>query len=199
MGSFVLPQQMPLSLKQTRGVLAEGYQRHFGYAANEDELSVAWAQVCLETGKPPKPWNFNLGNLKYTAASWSGDWTLIPVAPPEPAAQRSYATPEDGAQDYWALLDTPRFSSALQWFAVGDVANAAVRLGEAGWYGPPPGSSQAQKNAAIAAYAATMVRLQAEYRRLFVQSTTFRKSYAIGVAVAAALVLGVAVYVTRQK
>src|SRR5690606_13378172 len=46
--------------------LAKGYQKAFGKEPNLEVLGAGWAQAALESGRPIKLPNFNIGNIKAT-------------------------------------------------------------------------------------------------------------------------------------
>lgn len=121
-------------------VLRDGHKAAFGGADPTAEvLAGAWAQVVLESGRPVKLPNNNIGNIKATE-SWvnSGQpfFTNDTVEfTPEgkkfihhKAKWRAYASPVEGAVGYWKLIGG-RYKQAMNWMAAGDPESASVALG----------------------------------------------------------------------
>lgn len=133
-----------LSELQFANVLKEGYKMAFGQEPSLPVLAFGWAQAALESGRPFKLPQNNVGNIKATK-----DWinsgkpyfkrtTEEFTAKGEKylysdAAWRAYNTPQEGAAGYWYLLKS-RFPDALEWAASGDPQSAGVVLGQKGYY-----------------------------------------------------------------
>lgn len=133
-----------LSELQFANILKEGYKMAFGQEPSLPVLAFGWAQAALESGRPFKLPQNNVGNIKATK-----DWinsgkpyfkrtTEEFTAKGEKylysdAAWRAYNTPQEGAAGYWYLLKS-RFPDALEWAASGDPQSAGVVLGQKGYY-----------------------------------------------------------------
>lgn len=124
--------------------LAEGYQKVHGTAPTAEILGGGWAQVILESGRPVKLPNNNVGNIKATA-EWvksgkpyfvmdTGEYDGKGKYYLEKGTKwRAYATPADGAAGYWQLLGG-RYKEAVAWMASGDPVSASIVLGEKGYF-----------------------------------------------------------------
>lgn len=125
-------------------ILLAGYKSAFGQEPTLSMLASGWAQVILESGRPVKLPNNNIGNIKATKA-WidSGkpyfvkdtqEYTSEGKFFIEKAAKwRAYDSPEEGAAGYWNLLKN-RYGSSLDYFDIGDPISASVSLGKSGYY-----------------------------------------------------------------
>jgi hypothetical protein len=133
-----------LSEVEFANVMREGYKKAFGSDPTAEILAGGWAQAILESGRPVKLPNNNVGNIKATQ-SWvksgqpyfvkdTGEFTGSGEYYKHKGAKwRAYATPEDGAAGYWGLLGR-RYGKALDWMAAGDPTSASVALGMKGYY-----------------------------------------------------------------
>lgn len=131
----------PLDERDLSDVLAIGHRAAFdGADPSPARLSVAWAQVCQETGRGKLLWNNDFGNLT-AGPEWTGDWWTYESEESELTGQaklvrmhfRAYATPECGAADYWRRL-AGLYASALPFFDRGDGEGAAVELHRLRYY-----------------------------------------------------------------
>lgn len=135
-----LPYQVTqLSEVELATVLREGYKQAFGTDPTAEALAGGWAQVILESGRPVKLPNNNVGNIKATD-DWVKSGNPYFVKSTEEytkdgkhfihkgAKWRAYPTPVDGAAGYWKLLGN-RYRSAMDWMAAGDPRSATVALG----------------------------------------------------------------------
>lgn len=125
-------------------VLAAGYKRVFGTEPSLETLGAAWAQGILESGRPAKLPNNNIGNIKATK-DWLNSNKPYFVKDTKEIDKnrreytehgtkwRAYDTPEEGAAGYWQLIGN-KFKDAFQWMASGNAVNAAVSLGQKGYY-----------------------------------------------------------------
>lgn len=143
------PQERPyqinnLSDLQFANALLQGYQLAFNKMPTLQILAFGWAQAALESGRPFKLPQNNVGNIKA-----SEDW--IKSGKPyfrksteeftdkgkkfihSNAAWRAYNSPEEGAAGYWKLVAS-RFPDALEWAAAGDPQSAGVSLGLKTYY-----------------------------------------------------------------
>lgn len=128
-------------------VMRLGYQRAFGKDPTAETLAGGWAQAVLESGRPVKLPNNNVGNIRATK-NWinSGNPFFIKETSEytsegkhykdNTATWRAYPTPVDGAAAYWKLLER-RYGRALDWFAAGDATSASVALGMKGYFTAP--------------------------------------------------------------
>lgn len=139
-----------LGKQELANVVRAGYRAVFGKEPTAEILGSGWAQVMMENSG--NLMNNNLGNI--TAGSgWkkSGkDYITLPAgqkgqiieydASGKPLTNvremsfRSYNTPEEGAVDYWKLLNNNYYKSVLNWFATGDSVSTALALGDKGYY-----------------------------------------------------------------
>lgn len=143
------PQIRPYQVTQVSeldlaNILLAGYKSAFGQEPTLSMLASGWAQVILESGRPVKLPNNNIGNIKATKA-WidSGkpyfvkdtqEYTSEGKFFIEKAAKwRAYDSPEEGAAGYWNLLKN-RYGSSLDYFDIGDPISASVSLGKSGYY-----------------------------------------------------------------
>lgn len=124
--------------------LQEGYKLAFGQNPTAEMLAGGWAQAVLESGRPVKLPNNNVGNIKATP-SWaeSNDFFVKDALEFTPdgekfvqnaAKWRAYASPAQGAAGYWKLIGNQRYKKALDWMAAGDPESASVVLGVNGYY-----------------------------------------------------------------
>jgi len=133
-----------LSELDLANVLKSGYKMTFGSEPTLSMLASGWAQVILESGRPVKLPNNNVGNIKATK-QWveSGKPFFMKSTEEFTAAGkhfidkdakwRAYETPEEGAAGYWKLLKD-RYGSALEYFDIGDPVSAGVALGKSSYY-----------------------------------------------------------------
>lgn len=125
-------------------ILLVGYKSAFGQDPTLSMLASGWAQVILESGRPVKLPNNNVGNIKATKA-WieSGKPYFIKDTQEytskgeffieKSAKWRAYESPEEGAAGYWQLLKN-RYGASLDYFDIGDPVSASVSLGKSGYY-----------------------------------------------------------------
>ena len=147
------PQQLPYKLTNLTDVefaeaLREGYKTAFGKDPTAETLAGAWAQATLESGRPVKLPNNNVGNIKATKG-WvdSGKPYFVKDTSEftetgeryihSKAKWRAYPTPADGAAGYWKLIGD-RYDQAMKWMAAGDPESASVALGVKGYYTASP-------------------------------------------------------------
>ena len=124
-------------------VLRGGYKKVFGKDPSTQALAGGWAQVVLEAGLPVKlPCN-NIGNIK-AGKEWisqGNPYFSKDTGENKPTGEyyktaanwKAFATPEDGAAEYWKLLKS-RYSNSLDWMEAEDPTSAAVNLGLKGYY-----------------------------------------------------------------
>lgn len=130
---------------QLAETLREGYKKAFGEDPTMEVLASGWAQVVLESGRPIKLPNNNIGNIKATDAQIKSGTPYFRtkstiefdksgksfnhVNP----AWVSFNTPSDGAAYYWKFLGR-KFNDALNWMKAGDPTSATVELGQKGYF-----------------------------------------------------------------
>jgi hypothetical protein len=146
-------QQLPYQITNLSDVefaeaLREGYKTVFGKDPTAETLAGAWAQATLESGRPVKLPNNNVGNIKATT-SWidSGKPYFVKDTSEftesgkkyihSQAKWRAYPTPAAGAAGYWQLIGN-RYDQAMKWMAAGDPESASVALGVKGYYTASP-------------------------------------------------------------
>lgn len=111
----------------------------------QDAVLAHWAR---ETGLGRAEWNYNPGNIR--AIGWRGprvwlrgrDGTLD---------YRAYASIEEGARDYWRLLNTPRYRGALDLLRAGRPVDWYAAILRAGY--------SAQSDQALREFAALLRRI----------------------------------------
>lgn len=118
--------------------LIDGHRRYFGSAPSPRRLSVAWSQCALEHARGEKLYNFNLGNVT-AGAKWEGDFYVMHVPPPDPPVLRfrAFSTADQGAIDYWRMLDG-HYRPALTLFDQGRAFDACLMLGALGYFTANP-------------------------------------------------------------
>lgn len=110
-----------------------------------DAILAHWAR---ETGLGRAEWNYNPGNIR--AIGWGGarvwlrgrDGTLD---------YRAYASIEEGARDYWRLMNTPRYRGALDLLRAGRPVDWYAAILRAGY--------SAQSDQALREFAALLRRI----------------------------------------
>lgn len=119
-------------------VLRSSYQKTFGKDPSAEILAYGWAQAVLESGRPIKLPNNNIGNLKATK-NWINAGkpyfvkSTIEFSPSgerrieEGASWQAFSSPEEGGIAYWKLLKN-KFPEALAWMASGDPDSATINL-----------------------------------------------------------------------
>lgn len=133
-----------LSDTQFAQVMREGYKKAFGTEPTAETLASGWAQAVLESGRPIKLLNNNVGNIKATDNWVKSGKTYYTKSTGEfngegksyehsDAKWRSYPTPEDGAAGYWNLLGG-KHKNAMSWMAAGDPKSASVTLAMGGYF-----------------------------------------------------------------
>lgn len=152
----------PLSEDDLRRVLLDGHRIALGSDPSPERLACAWAQCALEHARGKAIYCNNIGNVS-AFGGWPGHHYVIPCH--ERVSKnpdrwelkrmrfRAHATPQQGAADYWRLLQA-RYASVLEMFDAGDARGAALRLGELNYY-----------TAHESQYAANMASLYREARR----------------------------------
>jgi len=144
-----LPYQVTkLSDVEFAEALKEGYKKAFGKTPTAEILAGAWAQATLESGRPVKLPNNNIGNIKATSG-WinAGSPYFIKDTAEftgkgekyihRRAKWRAYSSPITGAVGYWNLIGG-RYSKAMEWMAAGDPQSASIALGLKGYYTASP-------------------------------------------------------------
>lgn len=136
-----------LSQQQFAEAMREGYKMAFGSDPTAEVLAGGWAQAILESGRPVKLPNNNVGNIKATSG-WvksggpyfikrTGEYTSEGKYYIEEGTKwRAYPTPAAGAAGYWKLIGG-RYKKAISWMAAGDPTSASVALGLKGYYTAP--------------------------------------------------------------
>ena len=124
--------------------LQQGYKLAFGQDPTAEMLAGGWAQAVLESGRPVKLPNNNVGNIKATSTWIESNNFFVKDALEftsdgerfiqNAAKWRSYSTPAQGAAGYWKLIGNQRYKKALDWMAAGDPESASVVLGVNGYY-----------------------------------------------------------------
>ncbi len=119
-------------------ILREGYLMAFGTDPTAQVLAGGWAQAVLESGRPIKLPNNNIGNIKATS-DWikSGNSYFIKGTSEftsdgkkyddHTAKWRAYSSPQAGAAGYWKLIGN-KYKDAMDWMAAGDPTSATVSL-----------------------------------------------------------------------
>lgn len=141
--------QTPLSEVGLALALRAGHELAEHAAPSKARLGVAWAQNALEHDRGRAIYNNNVGNVtawaKYTGDAYDFG-KLIPervkrgatpaedVWEPKHLFFRAHASPELGATDYWRVLASEKFASALPYFDRGDANGAAWELSRRGYY-----------------------------------------------------------------
>lgn len=74
-----------------------------------------WAR---ETGWGRYEWNYNPGNIRAFPGVWRGDVMLL-TGRDGTLPYRSYRSIDEGARDYWRLINTPRYRSVLEHLRAG--------------------------------------------------------------------------------
>ena len=134
----------PLSEVKFADALRKGYQSVYGEDPSMEILGGAWAQAILESGRPVKLPNNNVGNIKATN-DWKKSNNYFVKGTVEfdgsgnkysaPGAEwRAYDSPEEGAVGYWELIGNKRYKNAMDWMAAGDPESASVIFGLTGYY-----------------------------------------------------------------
>jgi hypothetical protein len=140
---FAFIQELPveyttLSEVQLAQVLREGYRMAFGTDPTAQALAGGWAQTVLESGRPVKLPNNNIGNIKATPdwlKSGKSYFTKSTIEYNRKGKQythhdakwRAYSTPQEGAAGYWKLIGN-KYKDAMDWMAAGDPNSATVSL-----------------------------------------------------------------------
>lgn len=134
--SEVTRQLTPLDDPGIVKALCAGHTLALGTEPSRNRLAVAWAQIALENAHGKALWCNNFGNIT-AFGRWPGDYYVIVTR--ERIAQdpdvwktvtmkfRSYASPEQGAEDYWRLL-LGQYPSVLPFFDLGSPGGAAHEL-----------------------------------------------------------------------
>lgn len=158
-----------LSELDLANVLKSGYKITFGTEPTLSMLASGWAQVILESGRPVKLPNNNVGNIKATK-QWieSGNPFFMKSTEEftssgkhfieKDAKWRAYESPEEGAAGYWKLLKD-RYGATLGYFDVGDPVSAGVSLGKSGYF-----------TANIEKYSTAVGKLYAEFMKKYAQN-----------------------------
>ena len=151
----------PLSRTELHDAIAAGYRAHFGVEPTREQVGVAWSQLCLEHANGSALYCNNFGNVD-AVKPYDGDTfelTANEVLHGHTVqctkSLCAFATPVDGAQYYWHLLDT-RYASVLPSFAAGNPTAAAIALRNAHYY-----------TASAIMSAKAMASLYADYVRLY--------------------------------
>ena len=134
----------PLSQLALAQAMEKGYTKVFGKSPSLNALASGWAQAALESGQGQLIRVNNIGNIKA-----SDDWVASGKAyathdtkektkdgrdyTHKGAKWRAYKTPEEGAEGYWRFLKA-RFPDTINLMDQGQAHNAAVSLGEKGYY-----------------------------------------------------------------
>lgn len=124
----------PLSRLAMGRALVNGHRLFFGMAPSLARLSVAWSHCALEHAAGDELYNFNFGNVT-CGPSWTGDLYVMHVPPPDPPVLRfrAFDNADLGALDYWRMIAT-HYAPALRLFDEGRAFDAAMSLGELGYY-----------------------------------------------------------------
>jgi hypothetical protein len=142
-------QQLPyeftkLSEDQFVKVMENGYILAFNKKPSLQVLGFGWAQAVLESGRPIKLPQNNVGNIKATK-EWinSGKPYFVKSTEEykkdgtkfihENATWRAFSSPEEGAASYWKLLNK-KFPEAFKLAESNSPEAAARYLGESGYY-----------------------------------------------------------------
>lgn len=127
--------------------LRKGYLKVFGKEPSKEVLAFGWAQGVLESGRPVKLPNNNIGNIK-VSSSWIKENKPFFIRDAhefdkegksyiqKQAKWKSFATPEEGAVEYWKLLAS-RYGDALTWAEAGNHSSAVISLGTKGYFTVP--------------------------------------------------------------
>lgn len=131
----------PLELEEMGKLLGEAHRELYGVLPGPERWLIAWAHAAHEVSRGRTCLENNFGNA-VVSLRWRGDWHLRRVAEQTNRATgkwalqqvrfRSYATPREGALDYWRVL-TGNFGSALPFFDGGDARGAGRLLCERGY------------------------------------------------------------------
>lgn len=143
MGNLVPYRKTNLSDLEFAKILQQGYKLAFGKEPTLEVLGCAWAQACLECGRPVSLPNNNIGNIK-AGFDWikNNDYFVKDTEEftkdgkryiQNSAKWRAYSSPIEGAVNYWKLL-VNNYKDAIDWMAAGDSESASVALGLGGYY-----------------------------------------------------------------
>lgn len=131
----------PLSTEQVGRLLAAAHRELYGVAPGPERLLVAWAHVAHELTRGADCVENNFGNI-VVSLRWRGPWHLRRVADQtdrqharwelQRVRYRSYATPYEGALDYWRFIANG-FGSAFRYFDTGEAREAGRTLCERGY------------------------------------------------------------------
>lgn len=110
------PRPTPLTPVQVARALIRGHRDALGTRVKGTRLSVAWAQVAVETGRGAKARGFNLGNVG--------------------GGRATFASAREGAAAYWRAV--AKCKSAFAYFDAGDARGAALQLARCGYYTADP-------------------------------------------------------------
>lgn len=134
-------EETPLTQEQIGRLLAAAHHELYGVPPGPERLLIAWAHVAHEVSRGAGCIENNLGNM-VVSLRWRGGFHLRKVADQTDRAQkrwvvqrvryRSYATPYEGALDYWRFI-TGNFGSAFRFFDQGDALAAGRTLCERGY------------------------------------------------------------------
>ena len=147
----VTARRTTLEPEEVRRTLTAAWLERFGVAPLSDSVSVLLAQIAQETGFRAC-WNFNLGNVKASAAGSVADaydycelegvWEIengarVDLIKGAPGTQfRAFATLDEGAAFYLATLFR-HFAAAWPAVVAGDPLEFAVALKRAHYYTAP--------------------------------------------------------------
>ncbi len=129
----------PITELELADALYVSHEQVFGNFPSPPRLLMALSQCALELERGKSIWCFNIGNIT-AGSSWSRDYYVLHVPPPDPPVLKFRAHPNalDGAADYWTFLNGSRYAAALFMFDRADDTDgafaAAMKLGELHYY-----------------------------------------------------------------
>ncbi len=131
----------PLTSEQIGRLLAQAHRELYGVTPGPDRLLTAWAHVSLEVSRGATCIENNFINV-VVSLRWRGSWHVRRVlenVDHDPTRKkylrtrfRGYATPYEGALDYWRVM-TGHFGSAVRLFDQGEARAAGALLCENGF------------------------------------------------------------------
>lgn len=133
----------PISEVELAVALRSAYIQVFGVPPSKEMLGCGWAQVALEHKRGEELWNNCFGNVT-ASTDWKGDYYVFRCAERVDKKNntwkvidmkfRAYPTAAEGAVGYWNVLRKVRYSAVLPVFEQGKAREAALLLGEKGYY-----------------------------------------------------------------
>lgn len=155
--------KIPLTEKEAAEALIIAWKKAYSDPPTPGQLAILLSQTALETGRWRSMYNFNWGNIK-ASANYGGYYQMFRCNeiikgkvewfdPPHPQTWfRAYLKASDGASDYIAFLERPRYMAAHEALLRGSVADYTTALHTAGYF-----------TASLSSYLGTMQKLYTEF------------------------------------